>query len=41
MILTMTASGVWYFYLFLGMVESILTLSIVWHAWKWPKQVAA
>ena len=33
--------GAWAFYLFLGVVEVVLTASIVWHAWKWPKQEAA
>ena len=29
----------WYsFYVFLAFLESLLTLMIVWHAWKWPKQ---
>jgi hypothetical protein len=27
----------WYsFYVFLAFTESIITLSIVWYAWKWP-----
>ncbi|MDH7447138.1 DUF6326 family protein [Aquimarina sp. 2201CG14-23] len=30
----------WYaFYVFLGVVESCITASIVWHAWKWPKNI--
>lgn len=30
----------WYlFYVFLAFLESILTALIVWHAWKWPKEV--
>lgn len=29
----------WYtFYVFLAIVESILTAIIVWYAWKWPKK---
>jgi len=40
MLLTMTATGVWYFYTFLGVVETVLTLSIVWYAVKWPQQEA-
>lgn len=28
----------WVFYQFLGIVEIIITLLIVWYAWKWPKQ---
>lgn len=30
----------WHFYIFFGLVEIALTLSIVWHAWTWPKQSA-
>lgn len=29
----------WYlFYVFLAFLESIITASIVWYAWKWPKE---
>lgn len=26
------------FYIFLGVIEIVITLLIVWHAWSWPKQ---
>ena len=26
------------FYVFLAFLESIITFSIVWYAWKWPKE---
>ncbi len=26
------------FYIFLGVIEIVITLLIVWHAWNWPKQ---
>ena len=30
----------WYsFYAFLAFLESIITFSIIWHAWKWPKKI--
>ncbi|MFV1993673.1 MAG: DUF6326 family protein [Acidiferrobacterales bacterium] len=29
--------GEWYYYIFLGVLEAILTLLIVWYAWTWPK----
>jgi len=29
--------GEWYYYIFLGVIEVILTLLIVWYAWTWPK----
>lgn len=29
----------WYlFYVFLAFLESIITASIIWYAWKWPKK---
>ena len=28
----------WAYYIFLSFAESVLTLLIVWHAWKWPRQ---
>ena len=31
----------WYtFYVFLAILESLITLLIVWYAWKWPKKIA-
>ncbi len=30
--------GGWYFYIFFGLIEIILTLLIIWYAWNWPKQ---
>ena len=32
------ATSVSAFYIFLGIVEVVLTALIVWYAWKWPKQ---
>ena len=29
----------WAFYVFLAIIESGITLLIVWYAWKWPKHV--
>ena len=28
----------WAYYVFLSLAESVLTLLIAWHAWKWPQQ---
>jgi len=28
------------YYVFFGVVEAVITLLIVWHAWKWPEQKA-
>ena len=28
----------WAYYIFLSLAESVLTLLIAWHAWKWPQQ---
>jgi hypothetical protein len=30
--------GAWEFYVFLGVIEIVLTALIVWYAWKWPKR---
>ena len=40
-VLVLLVPGSWYFYLFLGLVEIALTLTIVWYAWTWPKQPAS
>jgi len=37
-IMVITIPGSWAFYVFLGVVEVILSLLIVWTAWKWPRQ---
>jgi hypothetical protein len=36
-IMLMTMRGAWTFYVFLGVIEVVLTALIVWHAWKWPR----
>lgn len=34
-----TSIGKWMiFYIFLGVIEIVITLLIVWYAWSWPKQ---
>ena len=30
----------WAYYILFGIVEIVLTILIVWHAWKWPTQEA-
>lgn len=37
-IIMMTMPGAWNFYIFLGLIEVALSLSIVWHAWHWPRK---
>lgn len=37
----LTMRGAWHFYIFLGVIEVVLMLLIVWYAWKWPRQTAA
>ena len=38
-LIAISSSGSWWtFYIFLAIVESVVTLLIVWHAWNWPKQ---
>ena len=33
-----TIGETWAYYIFLSLAESVLTLLIAWHAWKWPKR---
>jgi hypothetical protein len=40
-IMLMTIPGAWAFYKFLGVVEVVLTVLIVWYAWNWPRQETA
>ncbi len=40
MIFTIFLPGAWAYYILLGIVEIVLTVLIVWYAWKWPKQEA-
>ena len=35
-IILLTMPGAWAFYIFLGIVEAVLTALIVWYAWTWP-----
>jgi hypothetical protein len=35
-----TMPGAWLYYHFLGSIEAVLTLLIVWYAWHWPKREA-
>ena len=37
-IILITMPHAWMYYLYLGIVEAVLTLLIVWFAWTWPKQ---
>ena len=30
--------GWWTFYIYLAILESMITIAIVWYAWNWPKQ---
>jgi len=40
-IMLVTMPGAWAFYQFLGVVEVALMVSIVWHAWRWPRLAPA
>ena len=31
----------WYFYILLGLLESVVTILIIGYAWRWPKQNTA
>ena len=38
-LIAISSSGSWWtFYIYLAIVESTLTLLIVWFAWNWPRQ---
>jgi hypothetical protein len=37
-IMLITMPGAWTFYIFLGVVEVVLTALIVWNAWNWPSR---
>ena len=39
-LMTMLIPGAWIHYIFVGIVEVVLTALVVWYAWKWPKQKA-
>jgi hypothetical protein len=39
-IIIITMPGAWKFYQFLGGIEAILALVIVWYGWNWPRQEA-
>ncbi|MCP4539715.1 MAG: hypothetical protein GY832_21465 [Chloroflexi bacterium] len=34
------AGETWAFYILAGIIEAVLTVLIVWYAWKWPQQEA-
>ena len=40
LIMLITMPGAWAFYIFLGVVEVVLTALIVWYAWHWPRREA-
>lgn len=41
MLIAITSIAPWWtFYVFLAIVETCLTLLIVWYAWRWPKQAS-
>jgi uncharacterized protein DUF6326 len=40
-VMLVSMPGAWAFYIFLGAIEILLSLLIVWYAWRWPRQDAA
>lgn len=38
LIMLITMPGAWTFYVFLGVIEVVLTSLVVWYAWRWPKR---
>ncbi len=40
-LIAITSISSWYtFYVFLAILESLITFLIVWYAWKWPKKMS-
>jgi len=37
LVMLVSMPGSWWFYLFFGVIEIVLSLLIVWYAWKWPR----
>lgn len=35
---TILLNGAWYFYMLYAAIEVTLTLTVVWTAWRWPRQ---
>lgn len=40
LVMALSMPGAWVFYLCLGLIEILLTLSIVRYAWRWPRAAA-
>ena len=36
--LLILANGAWAFYMLFATIEVVLTLLVVWYAWRWPRQ---
>jgi len=41
MLIFLAYTAGWYYYKLYAFVESLLTLAIVWYAWKWPKSTSS
>ena len=40
-LIAFASKGVWAtFYIYLAIVESIITMAIIWQAWNWPKETS-
>ena len=37
-IMLLAIRGAWRFYIVFGLIESLLTVLILWYAWTWPRQ---
>jgi hypothetical protein len=36
-VMVLAIQGAWRYYVLFGIVEMLLTLTITWYAWKWPR----
>jgi len=37
LIILASMPGTWAYYIFFGVIEVVLTLSVAWYAWTWPR----
>jgi hypothetical protein len=40
LVMLVSMPGSWWFYMFFGTIEIVLSLLIVWYAWKWPRMAS-
>jgi hypothetical protein len=38
-IMAIALPGAWGFYVLLGCIEIVLTMTVIWYAWTWPREI--